>query len=76
MSVDRCICRHVTFAELKTLADAGIRDIDELSRRTGCGTACGLCIPYIRVMLATGLTDLPVMTNHQLQSFVTRRPNS
>ncbi|MBS0190142.1 MAG: (2Fe-2S)-binding protein [Planctomycetes bacterium] len=60
--VTRCVCRNVPFTELKELADAGIRDLDELSRRTGCGTGCGMCIPYIRVMLTTGQTDLPVMS--------------
>lgn len=64
--VDRCICRNVTFAELKQLADAGIRDIDELSRRTGCGTGCGLCIPYVRVVVVSGVTELPVMIRQQL----------
>lgn len=65
MAVDRCICKQVPFATLKALADIGIRDLDELSRRTGCGTGCGMCIPYIRVMLATGVTDLPVLPCEQ-----------
>lgn len=61
--VSRCICHDISFAELKKLAEAGARDLEALSRQTGCGTGCGMCIPYIRVMLATGQTDLPVMTN-------------
>ena len=28
----------------------------ELVRETGCGDECGLCRPYLRVMLATGQT--------------------
>ncbi|MBX3379822.1 MAG: (2Fe-2S)-binding protein [Phycisphaeraceae bacterium] len=70
MPVNRCICANVTFTELKKLADAGIRDLDELSRRTGCGTGCGMCIPYIRVMLATGQADLPVLTSKQINQIL------
>lgn len=70
MAVDRCICHNVTFSELKKLADSGMRDIDELSKRTGCGTGCGMCIPYIRVMLKTGITDLPVLTSQQVDAFL------
>lgn len=69
MAVSRCICKQVPFTTLKALADFGIRDIEELSRLTRCGTGCGMCIPYIRVMLATGQTDLPVMTTEQLNRF-------
>lgn len=70
MPVNRCICANVPFTELKKLADAGIRDLDELSRRTGCGTGCGMCIPYIRVMLATGQADLPVLTSKQINQIL------
>lgn len=74
MAVDRCICHNVTFAELKKLADGGVRDLDELSNRTGCGTGCGMCIPYIRVMLATGIPDLPVLSTQQADSIVASHP--
>jgi len=63
MPVNRCICADVPFTELKKLADTGIRDLEELGRLTNCGKGCGMCIPYIRMMLETGITDLPVMTN-------------
>ncbi|MFO0859435.1 MAG: (2Fe-2S)-binding protein [Phycisphaerales bacterium] len=71
--VDRCVCRNVPFTELKKLADAGIRDVDELSGRTGCGTGCGMCIPYIRVMLKTGVTDLPVLFEKQIDAILNER---
>lgn len=69
MAVSRCICKQVPFTELKELADSGIRDIEELSRLTHCGTGCGMCIPYIRVMLITGITDLPVLSANDLRGF-------
>ncbi len=61
MGVDRCVCREVTFARLIALARERGMGFDELPRMTGCGTGCGMCIPYIRVALATGRSDLPVM---------------
>lgn len=61
MAVDRCVCRGVTFEEVKALAEIVGPDFDELSERTRCGTGCGMCKPYILIMLLTGETCLPVM---------------
>lgn len=61
MPVDRCVCRGVTFEEVKALAEIVGPDFDELSERTRCGTGCGMCKPYILIMLLTGETCLPVM---------------
>ena len=69
LAVNRCICAEVPFAELKRLADTGIRDLEELGRLTNCGKGCGMCIPYIRVVLATGETDLPVLSQYELNAF-------
>lgn len=71
MPVSRCICHDISFAELKKLAEAGARDLEALSRQTGCGTGCGMCIPYIRVMLATGDTDQPVLPDASLRRSAT-----
>ncbi|TVQ63563.1 MAG: (2Fe-2S)-binding protein [Phycisphaerales bacterium] len=70
MSVDRCMCHDVTFAELRELADRGAGDLQALARETGCGTGCGLCVPYIRVMLRTGQTVLPVMTASEFRALI------
>jgi bacterioferritin-associated ferredoxin len=56
VTVTMCACRGVPFARLLPLARAGGWDLDELMRRTGCGTQCGLCRPYLRAMLADGRT--------------------
>ena len=63
MAVDRCYCREVSFKDLKDLAARERADVDRLGELTGAGTGCGLCKPYIRVMLATGRTELPVLTD-------------
>lgn len=65
MAVDRCVCHDVSFAELKRLAQDAGADIDELGRRTGCGTGCGMCVPYIREMLRTGRTRFAVMPTRE-----------
>ncbi|MEM1331299.1 MAG: (2Fe-2S)-binding protein [Planctomycetota bacterium] len=59
--VTRCVCFDVTLSELKALSDADGSTIIELNRDTGCGGRCGLCIPYIKLMLQTGDTRPPVM---------------
>ncbi|MBK7406236.1 MAG: (2Fe-2S)-binding protein [Phycisphaerales bacterium] len=61
--VDRCVCRGVTFEELKELADRTGAGLDELTDRTGCGSGCSMCVPYILKMLESGETrfeTLPV----------------
>lgn len=63
MAVDRCYCHGVPFILLKDLAEIWGPDLDRLSQITGCGTGCGMCRPYIRLMLETGKTDLPVLSS-------------
>jgi NAD(P)H-nitrite reductase large subunit len=65
--VDHCVCHDVTFAELIRLQQKKGATLDELRDETGCGTGCGLCIPYIRVALRLGEPRLPVMSDAELQ---------
>lgn len=67
MSVDRCVCMNVTFKRLLELARQPGWDFLSLQQATGCGTACGMCVPYIHVALKTGRTRQPIMTGHQLE---------
>lgn len=62
MAVDRCYCLEVRFAHLQEIAEETGADFETLRDQTGCGNSCGLCIPYIRIMLKTGRTDLPVLS--------------
>ena len=60
-AVNRCVCMNVTFEELRAWADArGVRDIEPLRERFGCGRGCSLCVPYIRAMLTTGRASFAV----------------
>lgn len=70
MTVDRCICHDVRFEAILELAEQGVTDLRELARRTGCGTGCGLCVPYIRIVLRTGQTVLPVMSASEFRAMV------
>ncbi|MFM7133934.1 MAG: bacterioferritin-associated ferredoxin [Planctomycetota bacterium] len=61
IEIDRCVCYDVRFAELKEIAErershANPLMVDDLSKRLGCGSCCGLCRPYIERMLETGET--------------------
>lgn len=77
MAVDRCYCRDVTFEELRALAAQTGADVDRLGDLTGAGTGCGLCRHYIRVVLATGRTSLPVLTEAEADALCARgRPAS
>lgn len=59
--VTRCVCHDISFESLKTLADAEGLDLNGLIHRTGCCTSCGTCEPYVRLMLRTGRTCLPIL---------------
>jgi bacterioferritin-associated ferredoxin len=54
MAVDRCVCFNKTFAELKRLREQSGGGFAELQAATRCGSNCGLCVPYIKLMLVTG----------------------
>jgi len=54
MAVDRCVCHEVSFTELKELARSAGCTLEELRDKTDCCTGCGMCEPYVRLMLKTG----------------------
>jgi bacterioferritin-associated ferredoxin len=62
--ITRCVCHDVTFARLRRYADEheGV-DMDALQRAFGCGSGCGLCVPYVRAMLRTGRTSFDPATD-------------
>jgi bacterioferritin-associated ferredoxin len=70
MAVDRCVCLDISFDELKKRAEEGSLNVEQLRRDTGCGGGCGLCVPYIHVMLKTGDTSLPVMRPAEFRSIL------
>lgn len=74
MAVERCVCRDVTFSELKELAETLNADLDTLSEHTGCGTGCGMCVPYIQVMLHTGMTRIPILDGPTYRALMARPP--
>ena len=61
--ITHCVCHDVSFARLRRYAEEHEDvDFETLRRRFGCGTGCGLCIPYVRAMLHTGRTAFEVST--------------
>lgn len=65
--VDRCVCRGVGFEAMVRMHAAGAT-LEEIRARTGCGGSCGLCLPYIRVALATGQGSVPVASEEELRA--------
>lgn len=62
MAVNRCMCTGTTFAQVKRCAQDTGATYEEILETTRCGEGCGLCLPYIKLVLLTGLVDLPVLT--------------
>ncbi|MCA9273538.1 MAG: (2Fe-2S)-binding protein [Phycisphaerales bacterium] len=72
MAVDRCVCHNVTLAELKAMSTKATT-VDELSAKTRCCTGCGMCKPYVILMLRTGRTSFPVLPPHEAQRIAALR---
>lgn len=70
MAVTRCTCHDVPFDELKRLHDDQGMSLRDMVKATRCGTGCGLCVPYIRLMMRTGRTELPVLSPQELRTAV------
>jgi len=63
--VDRCVCHNIPFARLIEIARREGLQADALSERTGFGTGCGMCIPYVILALRMGRSELPVLSRAQ-----------
>jgi bacterioferritin-associated ferredoxin len=71
MSVDRCVCYDVLFTQIAALAKSG-KSLEQIRVETGCSGGCGMCKPYIDVVIATGRTELPVMSEEVCRAIVER----
>ncbi len=57
-NVTKCICHSRTFNEIKEYArENGISTVEELQEEKFCSCGCGLCSPYIELVLETGETE-------------------
>jgi bacterioferritin-associated ferredoxin len=50
------VCKQILFADLLPKARTRGWDLTELIDATGCGAQCGLCRPYLHVMLCDNVT--------------------
>lgn len=56
--VTKCICHNRTFEEVKAYAaEQSLTSVDELQTHDFCSNSCGLCSPYVEVVLETGQTE-------------------
>ena len=72
MRVDRCICHHHTFAQLRAIVDRSGADLAALQEETRCSTGCGMCLPYLLLMLETGGTSFPLLSDAAAKRIVAR----
>jgi len=47
-----CICHGVTDHAIRQAAEEGVRDLHELTMRTGAGATCGSCLRLAAEILA------------------------
>jgi bacterioferritin-associated ferredoxin len=60
--VTHCICYDISLEQLRDRARRDNLDLEGLKNATGCCTGCGMCEPYVRVMLKTGQIAVPILS--------------
>lgn len=56
--ITKCICHSRSFEEIKVFAtEQSISSVSELQDRDFCSNSCGLCSPYVEVLLETGQVE-------------------
>lgn len=60
------------FRDLQRVSETTGTPLQVLIRETGCGAGCGLCEPYLRVMVRTGQTEIPLMSPDDLRAMADR----
>lgn len=63
--VSRCICYDVSFAAIAAAAARG-ETFEQIRARTGCTQGCGMCEPYVRVVISTGRSSVPLLSLEQI----------
>ncbi|MBY0307354.1 MAG: hypothetical protein K2Q09_01295 [Phycisphaerales bacterium] len=58
--VNRCVCADLPFGAVAALARRG-KTFAEIREATDCCRGCGMCEPYVRLVIRTLVTDLPVL---------------
>jgi bacterioferritin-associated ferredoxin len=66
MGVERCICHEVSLEDVVRRAKTG-QSFAQISSETGCCTGCGMCEAYVHVAMATGQSQLAVMSAGQVE---------
>lgn len=57
-NVTECICHDRGFEEIRRYANQyNLTSVDELQDRDYCSNHCGLCEPYVEIVLQTGQTE-------------------
>ena len=62
------LCYKHTFDEVRARALAqGWTTVDQIGEAMGCGTGCGLCRPYLELVLKTGCTAFAVQPDLRME---------
>lgn len=56
-----CVCHNTSFQTLRSLCDDHPDRVGEACKSTGCGSSCGLCMPYIQAAVRCKCDELEVM---------------
>ena len=56
---EACHCKNVTYAQIQNAVRQGARTLEEVQKRTGCGTGCGQCREFIQYLIRDLVEEEP-----------------
>ena len=60
-----CVCNAVTESDIRSAVVGGVRNLQQLTRMTGCGSTCGCCKEMAANVLKQAVSDA-----HQQREFL------
>lgn len=71
--IDRCVCKEMSFAELREMGALLGNDIDLIGLSTGAGIECGTCRPWLERALAEGVDGFEIDPDEHPEGETLRR---
>ena len=70
-SVRGCVCFNISFRTLRRMCSDRHERVPQVCRQTRCGSACGLCVPYLQAAIACKADEMGVMWSNDFRELGT-----
>ena len=66
--VNQCVCFEHSLTQLREMCDDRLDRVAQVCKKTGCGSKCGLCVPYLKAAIRCKADELEVMSSDEFRS--------